>query len=133
LKKKIEILLMLFLCLFTFFACARQIKTSADELTTRNWKICNISGVEATLEFKGDRAIFSITDPNDKGSAVIEGALAVDDKSFYITSEKYSETFEFGYRVFKDRAEITYGAQTLVFIPLENAVPESENATGDEE
>ena len=131
-KKKTLILSIVFLCVFTLFACSRQIRTYADELTTRAWKIKNPSGIEATLEFKGDRALFIISDPIEKDSVVIEGALAIDDRKFYITSEEYYTTFEFGYQVFKDRAEIIYNNETLVFVPLASDAENLENSTFDE-
>lgn len=130
--KRIFVLSMIFLCILTLFGCRKQIVTNADELTSRNWKIQNPSGIEALLKFEDDRAVFIIRDATENKEAVIEGALATDAEKFYITSEIFCKTFEFGYRAFRDRAEIIYNGETLVFSPVEEASEKSANASADE-
>lgn len=131
--KRILVLSMLFLCVLNLFGCRQQIVTNADELTSRNWKIRNPSGIEAFLKFEDDRAVFIIRDAAENKEAVIEGALATDEEKFYITSEIFCKTFVFGYRAFRDRAEIIYNGETLVFTPWDETVQQSVNSSFDEQ
>ena len=105
----------------TLCGCEEVVLTSCDELVYRNWYTENISGVGATLEFSENSAVFTVTE--DKNAvAVISGTLAVDSNKFYITSDDLACTYEFGYEVFADRANITYNGETLVFYPVENSL-----------
>jgi len=117
-KKICIFLLIVLVCAGVFCGCKRSVETPADELTLRNWQTKNPSGISAKLEFADDSGKFTIYDSENNPAVVIEGALAIDSKCFMITSDRLCRTFEFGYKVFKDRAEITYDSQTLVFYPV---------------
>ena len=110
---------------FVLCGCEEIVVTSCDELTSRDWYTENISGLGATLEFSGDNATFTVTE-NKKQAAVISGSLAVDSEKFYITSNKLACTFEFSYKVFTDKAQITYNGETLTFYPLQKSLSQDE-------
>lgn len=129
-KKICVFLPMIILCFFILSACTRSIETPMDELTTRNWAVKNPSGIGATLVFDADEATFTIFDSDSSEGAVISGALATDNKKFYITSDEFSTTFEFGYRVFKDRAEVTFDSNTLTFYPMEEMSQSNTETSG---
>lgn len=81
-----------------------------------SWYAENPSGISASLEFIDDEAVFRIYEKGDRVTE-ISGAFAADKDSLFITSDAYCRTFSFGYKVFGDRCEITYGGECLVFYP----------------
>lgn len=113
------VLFLLFFIAFMFCGCSRVIENSVDEITTRDWYAENASGISAALRFEDDTAEFAVYDADGKEAAVIEGALAADNKKLYITDDRYCKTYEFEYSVFGDRAVISYNGVALTFYPLE--------------
>lgn len=118
------IMLIALFCLPVLCACEEVVVTSCDELVSKNWYTENVSGIGATLKFSGDRATFTVTE-DKKQAAIISGTFAADSEKFYITSDDLACTFEFGYKVFSSRAEITYNSVTLVFYPVEKPLPKN--------
>ena len=119
--RKICVFPILFICMISvLFGCVRRIQTSADELTSKDWYTENLSGVSATLIFSQDSAFFTFFDKGEE-VAKISGIYAVDSKKLYITSNEYFTTFEFVYKAYNDRVEITYSDNTLVFLPITDA------------
>ena len=94
--------------------CRPVVNTPQDELTARNWYVSNKSGIWASLEFSDDDAVLTIYEKSRKKSE-ISGRYACDEEMLYITSEEYCKTFAFGYKVYRNRAEITYGDDCVVF------------------
>lgn len=114
-KRPVLIIFALFFCI-TLTACKSVIVTSADELTCRNWQTETLSGMKGSLTFSGDTATLTITSSQDE--ATLSGHLSIDSKNFYITSSEFFRTYTFSYSVFRNRAEIKYGGDTLVFYPV---------------
>lgn len=90
--------------------------TSADELMSRSWYAETVYGLKGELTFQGDTA--TLVFKSSEGDFSISGAISIDSKNFYITSTDFFRTYTFSYSVFFDRAEITYGEDTLTFYPL---------------
>lgn len=120
--RKICVFPILFLSvIFVLSGCVKRIETSADELTSKDWYTENISGVSATLCFNDDSAVFTLFDKGEE-VAKINGIYAVDSKKLYITSSEFFTTFEFFYKAYNDRAEISYTDKTLVFLPMTEGI-----------
>lgn len=119
--RKICSILPIILCFaFCISGCTKVVQSDADVLRSKVWYAENISGISASLEFFGDKACFVVFD-GGKQVASISGFAAVDKENFYITDDAYASTFEFGYKVFENRAEVTYGSETLVFYSAETS------------
>ncbi len=126
-KRSVFIIIALFFCI-TLTACKSVIVTSADELTSRNWQTETLSGMKGSLTFSGDTATLIVTSSQDE--ATLSGHLSIDSKNFYITSMEFFRTYTFSYSVFHNRAEITYGGDTLIFYPVNadvTSAPATEN------
>ncbi|MBQ8001369.1 MAG: hypothetical protein IJ298_09295 [Ruminococcus sp.] len=103
------------LCLI-LASCQSVVLTPADELTSRNWQTETASGLRASLAFCEDSASLVIASSQDE--VTLSGKLSIDSNRFYITSEDMFRTYTFSYQVYANRAEITYGTDTLVFYPV---------------
>lgn len=108
------------LCIITFSvflsACRTVSVTPANELTASEWRVENPASVSATLRFDTikNKAFFKITD--EKGeSYTINGAFAADKEKLYITADSLAKTYDFGYKVYKDRLVLTYNGCELTF------------------
>ena len=101
-------------------SCTRVVATSADELFLTDRYASTASGMSASLCFsEGEGELRISIDDNEE--VVISGAVCADKEKFYITSRENGRTYEFFYRAFADRAEVTYLGETLVFYPLEQS------------
>ncbi len=99
-------------------SCQRVVITSSDELISRSWQCETLSGIFATIEFYTTQATFTVYDTKGKQEAQICGALTIDSEHFYITDSNLKKTYSFGYKVYTDRAEITYMEEMLNFYPV---------------
>lgn len=105
--------------IFLFFtACDRVVVTSADELLLTERYAQTASGMKARLCFSDGEGELKIEFPTGENAVSIKGVVSVDEEKFYITSKEFGKTYAFSYKVFTDRAEITYGSQTLNFYPV---------------
>ena len=115
-KKSIFILCIV---IFIFFICGcRQVVvTSADEFTSRNWHTETLSGMTGELVFSGNEATLVISSSEDEVS--VSGVYSIDSHNLYITDVNLSHTYIFAYDVYHNRADVTYGGDTIVYYPLE--------------
>lgn len=118
--KRFICIVLVCIAVFLMQGCKRVKETDMDELTMRSWYAENPSGVCASLEFFEGDAVFTIFD-DGVITAEISGAFAVDKDSLFISCDEFCKTFSFGYKVFGDRCEITYGGECLVFYPEKSA------------
>lgn len=111
----------LLICTIVFFmfmftaGCSREIVSTADELVMSDRTATTASGIEARLRFYDGVGELSIKFPQESQALCIRGTLAVDDKNFYIISQELKKTYTFSYKVYADRALVTYNGETLVF------------------
>ena len=117
LRKYISLLLVLG-CFVFLGACQRTVETSADELTSKAWVCENQNGIVAQLSFDGSFARFSVSGAEEGEIYEIYGRYAVDSEKFYISSDELYRTYEFTYKVFKDRLLVSYKENTLEFIAV---------------
>ena len=117
LRKYISLLLVLG-CFVFFTGCQRTVETSADELTSKVWVCENQNGIVAQLSFDGSFARFSVSGAEEGEIYEIYGRYAVDSEKFYISSDELYRTYEFTYKVFKDRLLVSYKENTLEFIAV---------------
>lgn len=117
LRKYISLLLVLG-CFVFFTACQRTVETSADELTSKVWVCENQNGIVAQLSFDGSFARFSVSGAEEGEIYEIYGRYAVDSEKFYISSDELYSTYEFTYKVFKDRLMVGYKENTLEFLAV---------------
>ena len=117
LRKYISLLLVLG-CFVFLGACQRTVETSADELTSKGWVCKNQNGIVAQLSFDGSFARFSVSGAEEGEIYEIYGRYAVDSEKFYISSDELYRTYEFTYKVFKDRLLVGYKENTLEFIAV---------------
>lgn len=103
------------LCLI-LTSCQSVVLTPADELTSRNWQSQTASGLRASLNFQEDTATLVISSSQDE--VTLSGSLSIDSNRFYITSAQMFRTYTFSYQVYRNRAELSYGSDTLVFYPV---------------
>lgn len=119
--KKFRFLLGLCMCLSCLSGCRAVVVNSADELTFRSWEAETLSGVRAELKFEVNSASLVIYDAQGEVLADVRGALAIDGENFYITDDSLCKTFDFGYTVYGDKAEVTYLGESLTFYPCTTA------------
>ncbi len=114
--KRFLLIMLSLVLLFALSACRKVIVTSADELTSKSWYAETLSGLKAKLSFETNTATLIITGEEE---VRLSGHLAVDPERFYITSTENFRTYTFSYRVFTNRAEVSYNGAKLVFYPCE--------------
>ena len=117
LRKYISLLLVLG-CFVFFTGCQRTVGTSADELTSKVWVCENQNGIVAQLSFDGSFARFYVSGAEEGEIYEIYGRYAVDSEKFYISSDELYRTYEFTYKVFKDRLMVGYKENTLEFLAV---------------
>ncbi len=118
-KKYLFCSIILIFSLF-FSACDRVVATSADELLLTDRYAQTVSGIKASLSFSEGEGELKIEFPSGEKPVCIKGVVAADEENFYITTKDLGRTYTFSYKVFSDRAEITYDSETLIFYPAES-------------
>lgn len=112
---------MILLLIMALCACRQVVVNSADELRMSDWQTETKNGMQAELTFEGDTGAFCIKSATDDEVTVISGTAAIDSTDFYITSSELCKTYTFAYKVFHDRAEVTYQGDTLTFYAMEKS------------
>ncbi len=117
--RKLTVILICFINVVVLSSCQKVIVTSSDELLNRSWQCENLSGMTAEITFYDTEAEFTVCGTNGEREALIWGALAIDSEHFYITDRTLKKTYTFSYKVYTDRAEITYMDNLLTFYPVD--------------
>lgn len=104
---------------FTLSSCRTVMVTSADELVSHSWVGHTENGMVCTIDFEADTVTMTLSSTADE-VRTIKGALSVDDSRFYLTSNETFKTYSFSYKVFADRAEITYRSNPVTFYPSDS-------------
>lgn len=118
--RSFKLILCIITCSFLLCSCKAVTVTSADELLKNSWVAENKSLLKAELSFniRENSAKLTIEDQNGEEFSV-NGVFAVDSKNLYITSSKLAKTYEFSYKVYKDRLLLTYNGSELTFYAKE--------------
>ncbi len=106
--KRIFILIFCIIMIFCTTACTRVIVSSADELCMNSWEYRSENGMNASLEFSGEKAKLIVESASSDEAHTVEGTYSVDSENLYITDTSKYKTYTFSYEVYADRVYLTY-------------------------
>lgn len=113
--KKIKSLLfsaLLSLIFITLAACTTEnITCTADELKNFAWSNSDDFGKSIELRFDGNTGFLKIKSKDE--AYEIKGDVIADDNNLTITDSTLKDTYEFTYKLYGDKIELTYGENTL--------------------
>ena len=104
-RGKLYTISVLLVCVTALSACARVIRTPADELSLYRWRGELDNGDSAELSFDGDDASLEL---KGEGLALtLCGNYALTDDTLVICDRASGMHYSFGYRLFGDRVELS--------------------------
>ena len=102
---------------FGLSACTRVIENASDELKMYHWACEEENGSQISLSFEDTDA--RLTVENEAFSMNIEGLCIADDDSFTICDSKSKNNYTFGYQLYGDRVELSFGSGMITLDKLD--------------
>ena len=102
---------------FGLSACTRVIENASDELKMYHWACEEENGSQISLSFEDTDACLTVE--NEAFSMNIEGLCIADDDSFTICDSKSKNNYTFGYQLYGDRVELSFGSGMITLDKVE--------------
>lgn len=110
-KNFLFIILLILVCIISFGCTTKNITCKADELKSFSWENSDDYGKSIELHFIENKGFLKIKSKDE--SYEIKGDVKADENNFVITDSSLKDTYEFTYKLYGDKIELTYGGNTL--------------------
>ena len=113
--RNIKIILFIFTLALFLCGCSNVINTPESEVINSYWVTETSSGIKAEFGvYLSDNTASLVI---NEGNSVyeIKGTFAIDSNDIVIISQDLLNSYQFKYKVFENRLELTYKDNTLVF------------------
>lgn len=110
-KGVIFVVLLILICIQLFGCTTKNITCKSDELKSFTWSGSDDYGKSIELHFEENTGFLKIKSKEEVYE--IKGDVKSDDKSLVITDNNLKDTYEFTYKLYGDKIELTYGENTL--------------------
>lgn len=106
-----KILLLLLIASVMLTSCTQVLNSPADEIRLYGWQSETNNGSEASLCFDGSVCRFDFA--GGETSFTLEGQCFLTDDRLIISDDASGQNYSFGYRLYGDRAELSYNGSVL--------------------
>ena len=110
--KSIFAIVVMLLILITYTSCTTDTTGCVFELTSSHWSTEQKGGSYIILDFDEQKAYLTAKSSDDE--IKISGRYVIDDNSFVIFNDYYSESFKFYYEVNGENLSLSYGEGAIV-------------------